>query len=67
MPAYKYKSKAFVADYIVQNVPENELDLLISNELFERDYTTIAERINEYRKANGQKARRKRKRKRSCY
>ena len=63
MPAYKYKSKAFVADYIVQNVPENELDLLISNELFERDYTTIAERINEYRKANGQKARRKRKKK----
>ena len=32
----------------------------ISDELFERDYNTIAERINEYRKSMNKKPRRKR-------
>jgi hypothetical protein len=33
----------------------------VSEELFERDYTTIRETINAYRVAKGQKPRRKKK------
>ena len=61
LPAYKSKSKSAVQDILLERV---ELDVLwpqVYNELFERDYTTIAEKINEYRQATGQK---KRKRKR---
>lgn len=61
MPAYKQKSKRFVADKIVERVPKDVLQEQFLIELFERDYDTVAERINEYRKNNGKKARRKRK------
>lgn len=48
---YKYseKSKDFVRDYVVKSVSEDRLNLLISDELFERDYSTIADRIKKYR------------------
>ena len=61
MPAYKQKSKKFVGEKIIEKVPHNILQKQFCTELFERDYDTVAERINEYRINNGQKARRKRK------
>ena len=64
MPAYKQKSKRFVGDKIIENVSHDTLQKQFLVELFERDYDTIADRINEYRKNNGKKARRKRKYKR---
>ena len=64
MPAYKQKSKRFVGDKIIENVSHDKLQKQFLVELFERDYDTIADRINEYRKNNGKNARRKRKYKR---
>ena len=61
LPAYKGKSKDFVREKIFEKVEPDILHDQISEELFERDYTTIAQRINEYRMANDQKPRRKRK------
>lgn len=49
LPVYKAKSKDFVREAIVQKVPRPLLDTLISDELFERDYNTIAESIKQYR------------------
>ncbi len=49
MPAYREKSKRFVSDKIVKKIPKETLDHLISEELFERDYSTIEEEINTYR------------------
>jgi len=65
MPAYKQKSKLFVIEKILEKVPKEILQYQVTNELFERDYTTIAEQINEYRIKNGQKKRRKRKRRKN--
>ena len=62
MPAYKAKSKRFVADKIVEMVPKERLALQLSEELFERDYTKIWETIQAYRVENGQKPRRRRRR-----
>ncbi len=61
---YKYaaKSKDFVRDYLVKSIERPELDVLISEELFERDYNLIAERILEYRKAKNPKKRVRKKR-----
>lgn len=64
MAAYKDKSKAFVRDKILDKVPHELLQTQISDILFERDYTVVAQKINEYRTANGQKPRRKRQYKR---
>lgn len=52
MPKYKEKSKAFVIEKIIAKVPEDILNKQLCDELFERDYETIATVINEYRKAN---------------
>lgn len=52
MPRYKEKSKQFVAEKILQNVPEEILRLQISEELFQRDYSKITEIIQEYRAQN---------------
>lgn len=52
---YNYKSKKFIQDYLFENVEEQELKKDIINELFERDYNTVAEKINEYREAHGAK------------
>ncbi|MCD8021513.1 MAG: sce7726 family protein [Lachnospiraceae bacterium] len=62
MPKYEGKSKEFVIDKILLRVPEERLAPQISEELFERDYSTILETINTYRQAHGQKKRRKRRR-----
>lgn len=59
MAAYKNKSKAFVIDKIIEKVPQEILVEQISDTLFERDYTQIAEQINAFRVANGRKPRRK--------
>ncbi len=64
LPAYKNKSKKTVGEMIVDRVPHDVLSEQICMELFERDYDTIAERINAYREANGKKARRRRRYKR---
>ena len=50
MPKYREKSNAFVIDKILLKVPQEILTLQISEELFQRDYTTIEEKITEYRK-----------------
>jgi len=39
LPAYAQKSKSFVADKILQRVPEEILGEQVSEELFQRDYT----------------------------
>lgn len=49
MPAYKNRSKDFVIEKILLKVDKNKLDTQICNELFERDYSTIAEQIHSYR------------------
>lgn len=49
MPAYKRMSKDFVMDKIVLKVDKDILDTQICNELFERDYSAIAEQIHSYR------------------
>lgn len=43
MCRYTGKSKAFVSDRIIEKVPEEVLNRQISDELFERDYTTYEE------------------------
>ena len=50
MPKYKEKSKKFVVDKIYECVDKESLKKQISNELFERDYTTISQVIAEYKK-----------------
>lgn len=56
MPKYKEKSRAFVIGKILEKVDvtdaaaEKELDLAVSDLLFERDYTTAAKTLAEYRK-----------------
>lgn len=62
MPKYKEKSKQFVAEKILQNVPEETLRLQISEELFQRDYNKITETIQEYRAQNRKPPKRKRRR-----
>lgn len=60
MPKYKEKSKDFVIDKILALIPDRisgeELNLLISSILFERDYNTVNETLREYRKGELQKA-----------
>lgn len=53
LPKYKEKSKLFVEKKILEKVPEEVLRRQFSEELFERDYTTIAEEIQEYRRGRG--------------
>lgn len=55
MARYEGKSKDFVRNKIVERVPEEILNGLISEELFERDYTEIGERIGEFRKKRRKK------------
>ena len=64
MPKYKEKSKQFVSEKILQNVPTEILRLQISEELFQRDYSKIAETIQEYRTQNRKPVKRKRRRRR---
>lgn len=55
MPRYREKSKMFVMDKILLKVPEKVLHGQISEELFERDYTTIGEEIRQYRRRRRRK------------
>lgn len=50
LPKYKEKSKAFVIEKLLLKVPERLLHEQISQELFERDYTSIDDTIRQYRK-----------------
>lgn len=53
MPRYREKSKEFVAARILDFVPPEKLAVQISDVLFERDYTTIAETLQQYRMEYG--------------
>ena len=67
LPRYPAKSKAFVIAALAERVPWETLLPQITEELFQRDYTTIADEINAYREEHGKKprtARRKRRRRR---
>ncbi len=64
MPAYKQKSKDFVREKIVEKISAEVLQEQISIELFERDYTKIAQEIDAYRIANGQRIKRHRSKRR---
>ncbi len=50
LPRYRQRSKQFVTEKILLGVPEESLRRQISQELFERDYTRIAETIMEYKR-----------------
>ncbi|MBQ6574991.1 MAG: sce7726 family protein [Lachnospiraceae bacterium] len=65
MPAYREKSRSFVADKIASRcedgtIPASALQEEIIELLFERDYNTIFEEINEYRRSRGVHKRRRR-------
>ena len=47
---YKQKSKDFVQKKILEKIPEEVLQKQISDELFERDYTTIQETIRKFKR-----------------
>ena len=50
LPKYKEKSKLFVQNKLLEKVSEDILWSQAYEELFERDYNTIAQEIEEYRK-----------------
>ncbi|MDO5154560.1 MAG: sce7726 family protein [Eubacteriales bacterium] len=64
MAKYKEKSKLFVMEKIIEKVPEIKLHEQISEELFERDYNTIADTIAQFRQENGRGVRKKKTRRR---
>ena len=55
LPKYAQKSKAFVQEVLVEKVEPSRLSIQISDELFERDYTTIAQQIKSYRQQRSKK------------
>ena len=63
LPAYAGKSKKSVGEILLERVHPDELAWQMTDELFERDYTTIEQEINAYREAHGERPKRKRKRK----
>ncbi len=50
LPKYRQKSKQFVQEKLLEKVPGDVLWPQVYEELFERDYNTIAQEIEEYRK-----------------
>ena len=50
MHAYRQKSKAFVQKKLLETVPGELLWPQAMNELFERDYTTISDEVESYRR-----------------
>ncbi len=50
LPKYQKRSKEFVIGKLLERVPWETLQKQISEELFERDYTTIDEEIKAYKK-----------------
>lgn len=57
MAQYRQKSKEFVAEKILEKVPEEILREQVSEELFERDYTEIGELIEGYKRKRSRKER----------
>ena len=55
LPKYAQKSKAFVQEILVERVEPSRVSIQISDELFERDYTTIAQQIKSYRQKHSKK------------
>lgn len=51
LPKYKEKSKDFVVEKILEKVPEDLLQVQLCEELFQRDYSTIADQIATYKRA----------------
>ena len=51
MPKYKQKSKDFVITKIMEKVPWELLHKQISEELFQRDYNTIGDVIQEWKRS----------------
>lgn len=52
LPKYKEKSKDFVIEKILERVSEDVLQVQLCEELFQRDYSTIAEQIATYKKVS---------------
>ncbi len=59
LPAYKERSKACVQKLIMDRVPAEIWQRQMCEELLQRDYTTIHDTINAFRSENGQKKRRR--------
>ena len=59
LPAYREKSKAFVQSVLLDRVDRDLLWRMVSDELFERDYTRIADTIRTYREQHVRKSRRR--------
>ena len=57
------KSKDFVVNKLIEKLPREQLDLEISTELFERDYTLIADIIANYKKEDQKPVKKRRSRK----
>ena len=55
LPAYREKSKVYVAAVLLDRVPHHILQQQISDTLFERDYTLIAAQLDAYRKDHGKR------------
>lgn len=51
LPRYRQKSKQFVQEKLLERVPGDILWPQVCDELFERDYNTIEQEINEYRRS----------------
>ena len=51
LPKYKEKSKLFVQEKLIEKVPCDILWKQAYEELFERDYNTIAQEIEDFRKS----------------
>ena len=64
LPAYRQKSKDFVQDTLLSKVDSSVLWQMVTDELFERDYTLINETINAYRAAHARRPAKKRIRRR---
>ena len=45
LPKYSGKNKKYVTKVLVDKIPEEQLDRLISEELFERDYTVFDDEV----------------------
>lgn len=59
MPKYAQRSKDFVMKKLIEVVPEPVLKRQLCDELFERDYTTIAKKIEDFKTARGKKEQKK--------
>jgi len=62
---YPGKSKLYVRNYILENVPEEQLKKEITDELFERDYNRGVREIEEYRASHAATSVKKRKTRKS--